>query len=53
MSAIICTQPYLVHAISVVTKFMHNPGKEHWNIVECILRYLEGTSSFGLMFCKK
>jgi hypothetical protein len=33
MCAIICTQPDLVHAISVVTKFMHNPGKEHLNMV--------------------
>jgi hypothetical protein len=28
MYAMICTRPNLGHAVS---RFMHNPGKEHWN----------------------
>jgi hypothetical protein len=36
----------------VVSRFMHNPGKEHWNAVKWILRYLKGTSHFGLLFDK-
>jgi hypothetical protein len=31
---------------------MDNPGKEHWNAVKWILRYLKGTSHFGLFFDK-
>lgn len=52
MYAMICTRPDLAHAISVVSRFMHNPSKEHWNAVKWILRYLKGTSHFGLLFDK-
>ncbi|PWZ27601.1 Retrovirus-related Pol polyprotein from transposon TNT 1-94 [Zea mays] len=31
---------------------MHNPGKEHWNEIKWILRYLKGTSHFELLFNK-
>jgi hypothetical protein len=52
MYAMICTKPDLAHAVSVVSRFMHNPGKEHWNAVKWILRCLKGTSHFGLLFDK-
>ena len=52
MYAMICTRPDLAHAVSVVSRFMHNPGKEHWDAVQWILRYLKGTSHFGLLFDK-
>jgi hypothetical protein len=52
MYAMICTRPDLAHVVSVVSRFMHNPGKEYWNTVKLILRYLKGTSHFGLLFDK-
>ena len=52
MYAMICTRPDLAYAVSMVSRFMHNPGKEHWNVVKWILRYLKGTPNFGLMFDK-
>jgi hypothetical protein len=52
MYALIYTRPNLVYDVSVVSIFMHNPGKEHWNEVKWILRYLKGTSHFGLLFDK-
>jgi hypothetical protein len=52
MYAMICTRPDLAHVVSVVSRFMHNPGKEHWNAVKWILRYLKGISHFGLLFDK-
>ena len=29
MCIMVCTRPDIVHAVSVVSKFMVNPGKEH------------------------
>jgi ATP-binding cassette subfamily B (MDR/TAP) protein 1 len=50
MYAMVCTRPDIAHAVSVVSRFMSKPGKEHWKAVQWILRYLRGTSKFGLMF---
>ncbi|TXG53180.1 hypothetical protein EZV62_022349 [Acer yangbiense] len=36
--------------VSVVAKYMVNPGKEHWNAIKWILRYLKGTKELGIMF---
>ena len=44
MYAMICTRPDLSHAVSVVSKYMANLGKEHWKVVQWIFRYLRGTS---------
>lgn len=52
MYAMIYTRPDLAHAVRVVSRYMHNPGKEHWNAVKWILRYLKGTVDFGLLFDK-
>jgi hypothetical protein len=52
MYAMIGTRPDLAHVVSVVSRFMHNPGKEHWNAVKWILRHVKGTSHFGLLFDK-
>jgi hypothetical protein len=30
MYAMVCTRPDLAHAMSVVSKYMANPGKQHW-----------------------
>ncbi|GKC38558.1 hypothetical protein Tco_1050942 [Tanacetum coccineum] len=49
----VCTRPDLAHAVSVVSRYMHNPGKMHWEAVKCILRYLKGTSNIGLSFEKR
>lgn len=36
--------------VSVVSRYMSNPGKEHWQAVKWILRYLKGTADIGLVF---
>ncbi|GJT19276.1 hypothetical protein Tco_0877982 [Tanacetum coccineum] len=53
MYAMVCTRPDLAHAVSVVSRYMHNPGKIHWEVVKCIIRYMKGTSNIGLSFEKR
>jgi transposase InsO family protein len=50
MYAMVCTRPDIAHAVGVVSRFLSNPGKEHWAAVKWILRYLRGTSRVCLCF---
>jgi hypothetical protein len=53
MYAMVCTRPDLAHAVSVVSKYMANPGKRHWNTVKWIFRYLKGTTDYGITFVRQ
>ncbi|KAL6324554.1 hypothetical protein AAG906_013366 [Vitis piasezkii] len=50
MYAMVCTRPDLAFAVSVVSRFMSNPGKAHWEAVKWIMRYLKGSSSVCLVY---
>jgi hypothetical protein len=50
MYAMVCSRPDLSHDMSVVSRYMANPGKEHWQAVQWILRYLRGSSNAHLCF---
>jgi hypothetical protein len=40
----------IMHVVGVVSRFMHNPGRPHWNVVKHIFRYLVGTQDDGIKF---
>ena len=50
MYLMVCTRPDISHAVSVVSRYMVDLGKEHWNAVKWIFRYLTGTHDFGILF---
>ena len=50
MYAMVCTKPDLSHAVSVVSRYMHNPRKDHWKTVRWILSYVKATVKKGLVF---
>ena len=50
MYAMVCTRPDISHAVGVVSKFLKNPTKEHWEAVKWILRYRRGSSDECLCF---
>ena len=46
----VCTRPDISQAVGVVSRYMHDPGKEHWQAVKWILRYIQSTVDVGLIF---
>jgi hypothetical protein len=44
------TRPYIAHTVGVVSRYMNNLGKEHWEAIKWILRYLRDTSTHALCF---
>ncbi|KAH9651743.1 Integrase catalytic domain-containing protein [Citrus sinensis] len=50
MYAMVLTRPDISYAVSVVSKYMANPGQEHWKVVIWVLRYLKGTSDYDADF---
>ncbi|PPR84446.1 hypothetical protein GOBAR_AA36262 [Gossypium barbadense] len=50
MYAMVCTRPDISHAVSVVSRYMSCPGKEHWQAVKWILRYLRGSADLCLVY---
>ena len=52
MYAMVCTSPDISQAVSIVSRYMGNTGKMHWQVVKWILRYSRGTKDIGLVFHK-
>ncbi|GJZ84446.1 retrovirus-related pol polyprotein from transposon TNT 1-94 [Tanacetum coccineum] len=50
MYLMVCTRPDIVYAVSVVSRYLTNPGKNHWEVVKWILKYLRGTANMGLVY---
>src|SRR3954468_16433281 len=52
MYAMVCTRSDLAQSVGVMSKFLENPGRQHWDAVKWIFRYLRGTTSHGIMLGK-
>jgi hypothetical protein len=50
MYVMVSTRPNISHAVGVVSRYMENPGKEHWEAVKWVLRYLRGTSNYCITY---
>ncbi|GAA0142098.1 hypothetical protein LIER_35515 [Lithospermum erythrorhizon] len=50
MYAMLYTRPELAYTVSLLTRFLSQPGKEHWEAVKLVLRYLKGTSDVSVCF---
>lgn len=50
MYTMVCSRPDIAHDVGLVSRCMHNPGKEHWQAPKWILRYLHGTRDVTLCF---
>ncbi|GJZ72093.1 retrotransposon protein, putative, ty1-copia subclass, partial [Tanacetum coccineum] len=50
MYLMVCTRPDIAYAVSVVSRYLANPGKNHWEAVKWILKYLLGTANVELVY---
>ena len=48
--AAISTRPDIAHAVSDLTRFLNNPGRQHWKAALHVLLYLRGTAHLGIRF---
>jgi Reverse transcriptase (RNA-dependent DNA polymerase). len=44
------TRPDISFAMSKLSRFVSNPGDDHWHALERVMRYLKGTMSFGIHY---
>ena len=44
------TRPDISFAVSKLSRFMSNPGTDHWHALERVMRYLAGTMSYGIHY---
>ena len=50
MYAMMGTRPDLAYTVGVLGRYAANPKRCHWNAAKRVLRYLRGTSSYGLTY---
>nr|GEX57920.1 retrovirus-related Pol polyprotein from transposon TNT 1-94 [Tanacetum cinerariifolium] len=50
MYLMVCTRPDIAYVVSIVSRYLTNPGKNHWEAVKWILKYLKGTADVGLVY---
>ncbi|CAM8937635.1 unnamed protein product [Rhodiola kirilowii] len=50
MYAMLCTRPDLAFGVSVLSRFMSNPGDKHWIAMKYLLKYISGTRKLGLIY---
>ncbi|GJU75506.1 hypothetical protein Tco_1272576 [Tanacetum coccineum] len=50
MYLMVCTRPDIAYAVSVVSRYVANPSKNHSEAVKWILKYLLGTANVGLVY---
>ena len=43
MYAMVCTRADIAHGVSLVSRFMSKPKKNHWEATKWILKYLKGS----------
>ena len=46
------TRPDIMFAASLLSRFMHSPTKKHMGIAKRVLRYIQGTLSYGIEFTR-
>ena len=52
MYAMVCTRLDLSQAVSMISRYIYDPGRGHWEAVKWVLQYIMDTIDVGLVFEK-
>ena len=44
------TRPDIMHAMSLISRFMDRSKEAHWQTTKVILRYVKGTKKYGILY---
>jgi hypothetical protein len=44
------TRPDIAYAVSKLSRFVSNPGSEHWHALERVMCYIVGTMNYGIHY---
>jgi len=46
------TRPDISFVVCKLSRFVSNPGDDHWRALERVMRYLKGTMSYGIRYIR-
>ena len=50
MYAQVCTRPDIAFVVGMLGRLQSNPGLDHWKVEKKVMRFLQGTEDYKLMF---
>ncbi|GKF69232.1 hypothetical protein Tco_0202289, partial [Tanacetum coccineum] len=50
MYAMTCTRPDIAFAVGKVSRYTSNPGTQHWQAIQRVLKYLKKTMDYRLIY---
>lgn len=50
MYAQICTRPEIAFNVGMLRKYQSSPGEDHWRAAKKVMRYLQRTKDYTLMY---
>ncbi|KAE9296708.1 hypothetical protein PR003_g23685 [Phytophthora rubi] len=48
-----CTRPDVAYIVTQLSRFLENPGQQHWKAAIRVLRYLKSTKDLGIIYNSK
>ncbi|XP_031252719.1 secreted RxLR effector protein 161-like [Pistacia vera] len=50
MYAKVCTRPNIAFVVGMLGRYQSNPGIDHWRATKKVMRYLQGTKNYMLIY---
>ena len=44
------SKPEIAYVVCRLSKYTHNPNKDHWSALAILMKYLRGTMSYGILY---